>query len=177
MPAARYINLSEAEEKKLKEIEENPGLGKKVRLRAKVIRLSHRGMKVPEIAAYVGRDDGSILRDFQRWEESKIEGLSDGKAAGQRSPLGEAEKAYLRERLSEERSWTASTLAESVNKKFKLTVNRESMRVCLLAMGYTWQRQRYVPVKTPDAKRLSEAKETLEGFKKKPKQVKSSSSI
>jgi transposase len=166
MPAARSIQLSEAEDKKLKEIEENPRLGKKVRLRARVIRLSHRGMKVTEIAGYVGRDDGSILRDFHRWEVSKIEGLAEGKASGQRSPLGEAERAYIREKLAEERSWTASTLAEAVNKKFKLNVNRESMRVCLLEMGYTWQRQRYVAVKTPDAQRLSEAKETLEGFKK-----------
>ena len=174
MPASRYIKLSEVEDEKLKEIEENAGLGKKVRLRAKVLRLSHRGMKVPQIAAYVGRDDGSILRDFDRWEASKIDGLADGKATGQRSPLGEAERAYIREQLSEDRSWTASTLAEAVNKKFKLEVNRESMRVCLLEMGYTWQRQRYVPIKTPDAKRLSEAKEALEDFKKKRKLEKSS---
>ena len=174
MPASRYIKLSEAEDKKLKEIEENPGLGKKVRLRAKVLRLSDRGMKVPQIAVHVGRDDGSILRDFNRWEESKINGLSDGKAAGQRSPLGEGEKAYIREKLAEERSWTASTLAEAVNKKFKLDVNRESMRVCLLEMDYTWQRHRYIPIKRPDAKRLSEAKETVEGFKKKLKPEKSS---
>ena len=61
---------------------------------------------------------------------------------------------------------------EEVNKKFKLTVNRESMRVCLLELGYTWQRQRYVPIKTPDAKRLSEAKDTLADFKKKHRQAK-----
>ena len=130
-------------------------------------------MKVPQIAVHVGRDDGSILRDFNRWEESKIDGLADGKATGQRSSLGEAERAYIREKLAEERRWTASTLAEAVNKKFKLNVNRESMRVCLLEMGYTWQRQRYVPVKPPDAKRLTEAKETLEGFKKKRRREKS----
>ena len=101
-----------------------------------------------------------------------MEGLADGAIPGQRSPLGETEKAYLREQLAEERAWTASTLAEAVNKKFKLTVNRESLRVCLLGMGYSWQRQRYVPIKPPDAKGLSEAKETLEGFKKKQKRGK-----
>jgi transposase len=172
MAAARYIQLSEADDKKLQGIENNQGLAEKVRLRAKIVRLSQRGMKVTAIAAYVGRDDGSILRDFDRWEARGIEGLADGKIAGQRSPLGEAQQAFLREKLAEERSWTASTLAEAVNKKFKLTVNRESLRVCLLGMGYSWQRQRYVPIKTPDAKVLSEAKETLEGFKKKQKRGK-----
>ncbi|MGL4608164.1 MAG: helix-turn-helix domain-containing protein, partial [Trueperaceae bacterium] len=161
MPAARYIQLSEAEDKQLQAIENNKGLAKKVRLRAKVVRLSHRGMKVTAIAAYVGRDDGSILRDFDRWESQGIAGLADGNIAGQRSPLGDKEKAFIREKLAEERAWTATTLAEAVNKKFKLKVNRESMRVCLLELGYTWQRQRYVPIKTPDAKRLSEAKHTL----------------
>jgi transposase len=169
MPAARYVQLSEAEDKKLQGIENNKGLAEKVRLRAKVVRLSHRGMKVTAIAAYVGRDDGTILRDFDRWEARGMEGLADGDIPGQRSPLGEAQKAYIREKLAEERAWTASTLAEEVNKKFKLSVNRESMRVCLLELGYTWQRQRYVPIKTPAAEVLSEAKTTLEGFKKKRK--------
>ena len=54
MPAARYIELCAVEDKQLQEIENNEGLAKKVRLRAKVIRLSHRRMKVTEIAGYVG---------------------------------------------------------------------------------------------------------------------------
>jgi transposase len=113
-----------------------------------------------------------VLRDLRRWEAGGIEGLADSHIPGQPSPTGKGEKAYLREKLAEDRAWTAPTLAEAVNKKFKLKVNRESMRVCLLELGYSWQRQRYVPIKTPDAKRLREAKETLDDFKKKPKRVK-----
>lgn len=173
MPAARYIKLSEIEDQKLKATEENELLHKKVRVRAKVLRLSERGMSIPEIAEYTGRSESTLLRDFDRWEEKKFEGLADGEIAGQRSPLGEAEKAYIREKLAEDRSWTATTLAEAVNKKCKLKVNRESMRVCLLDMGYTWQRQRYVPLKMPDAKVLEEAKDTLESYKKKLRQEKS----
>jgi hypothetical protein len=105
-----------------------------------------------------------------------MEGLADGAIPGQRSPLGETEKAYLREQLAEERAWTAGTLAEAVNKKFKLSVNRESLRVCLLELGYTWQRQRYVPIKTPAATVLKEAKATLDSFKKKQKRGKLHSS-
>jgi hypothetical protein len=48
--------------------------------------------------------------------------------------------------------------------------------VCLLELGYSWQRQRYVPIKTPAATVLKEAKETLEGFKKKQKRGKLHSS-
>jgi transposase len=35
------------------------------------------------------------------------------------------------EKLSEERSWTAAQLAAAVNEKFKLKVNRESMRAAV----------------------------------------------
>lgn len=171
---AIYIILSEADDKQLQAIEANALLHKKVRLRAQGVRLSQRKLSAEEIAVYLGRSYRSVLRDLRRWEAQGIKGLADGEIPGRRSPLGETERAYLQEKLAEERSWTASTLAEAVNKKFKLKVNRESMRVCLHDMGYTWQRQRYVPIKTPDAKRLSEAKETLDGFKKKRKQGKSS---
>ena len=172
MSAARYIQLSETEDKQLQDIENNKGLAEKVRLRAKVLRLSHHKMKVTEIASYVGRDDGTILRDFDRWEAQGIKGLADGSSPGQPSPLGETEKAFVREKLAEERAWTASTVAEVVNQKFKLSINRESMRICLLEQGYSWQRQRYVPIKTPKAEVLEKAKEALAGFKKKQKQGK-----
>jgi transposase len=166
MPAARYIELSETEDQELKEIENNQGLAEKVRLRAKVIRLSQRQMSIEEIANYSGRHRSSIRRDFDRWEAQGVEGLADRASPGQASQLGEKERGFICEKLAEERAWTASTLAEEVNKKFKLSVNRESMRVCLLELGYSWQRQRYVPIKTPDSKVLNEAKETLEGLKK-----------
>jgi len=175
MPAARYVKLSEAEDAALWEVEGNAGLSDKVRLRARVLRLSHHGVEVAKIAALVGRDDSTIQRCFDRWESRGMEGLADGYGEdfGRRSPLGEAEKAFLKEKLVEDRSWTATTLAEVVNEKYGLKVNRESMRVCLLEMGYSWQRQRYVPVKTPSAEVLEEATKTLNGLKKRPMKARS----
>jgi len=167
--------LSEAEDAALWEVEGNAGLSDKVRLRARVLRLSHHGVEVAKIAALVGRDDSTIQRCFDRWESRGMEGLADGYGEdfGRRSPLGEAEKAFLKEKLVEDRSWTATTLAEVVNEKYGLKVNRESMRVCLLEMGYSWQRQRYVPVKTPSAEVLEEATKTLNGLKKRPMKARS----
>ena len=78
------------------------------------------------------------------------------------------------EKLSEERSRTASQLAEAVNEKFKLKVNRETMRVCLHALGYSWQRHRYVPVKEPEAEVLAAKQAEFDGLKKEP--VKATSS-
>ena len=171
MGAARYIKLSEAEDKQLRELEHSQGLRDKVRLRAKVLRLSYRGMSVKEIASYTGRHATSVLRDFNRWEESGVQSLADGVGSGQRSPLGEEQKSFLREKLKEERSWTASQLAEAVNEEFKLKVNRETMHVCLHGMGYSWQRHRYVPVKQPDAEVLTVKQAEFDSLKKAPSEA------
>lgn len=57
---ARQIKLSEAEDAQLRQVEQQAGLHEKVRLRAKVLRLSHRGMQAREIAAYTGRHLSSV---------------------------------------------------------------------------------------------------------------------
>lgn len=168
MPRGRYVTLTADEDKQLQELEHDSGTNEKVRLRAKVVRLSQRRMSVEEIARYTGRHSVSILRDFNRWEAAGVEGLADGVGSGQRSPIGEMEKAFVVERLSEDRSWTASQLAETVNETFKLKVNRETMRVCLQKLGYSWQRQRYVPVQQPDSKLLAAKQAELDGLKKSP---------
>lgn len=149
-------------------------LNEKVRLRAKVLRLSYCGISVEEIASYTGRHATTVLRDFNRWKEGGVEGLADGVSSGQRSPLGEEQKSFSTDKLTEERSWTALQLAEVVNEKFKLKVNRETMRVCLHALGYAWQRHRYVPVKQPDAELLAAKQVAFDGLKKEPFRVTSS---
>jgi transposase len=125
-------------------------------------------MKAEAIAAYTGRHVSTVLRDFERWEALGLEGLQDGRAPGRRSPLGEQEQSFLTDKLTEERSWTALQLAHAVHEKFELKVNRESMRVCLHSMGYSWQRHRYVPVKQPDAEVLAAKQAEFDSLKKEP---------
>lgn len=166
---ARRVRLSEADDVALREVEQGAGLREKVRLRAKVVRLSHRGLSAKEIAAYTGRHQSSVLRDFSRWEERGLAGLADGVIPGRRSPIGEAARAFLAEKLSEERSWTAQQLAASLQEAFGLKVNRESLRVCLRDMGYSWQRHRYVPAKPPDPELLATKRQELDDLKRGPR--------
>lgn len=163
---ARQVKLSEAEDERLRKVEQQAGLREKVRLRAKVLRLSHRGMPAKEIAAYTGRHLSSVLRDFTRWEKQGLTGLADSVIPGRRSPIGQEQRSFLLEQLREERSWTAGQLAEALAEKFGLKVNRESMRVCLHGLGYSWQRHRYVPVKQPEAELLARKQQELAEFKK-----------
>jgi transposase len=170
MPQSRRIELSEEEDVRLREIEQSPHFKAKVRLRAQVLRLSNRGSNMSAISAYTGRGRASIARDLDRWQERGLEGLADGTAPGNPPRITEEAKAFLHQRLSEERTWNAAQLAEALLGRFGVGVTPEAVRQHLLAMGCGRKRTRYVPNKAPDAeeerKAKGKAKEELEGLKK-----------
>lgn len=167
MPPSRYIRLTEEEDARLRQIEQDPYLKPKVRLRAQVLRLSHRGSNVRTIASYTGRSEASVGRDLDRWEEQGFEGLADGTAPGNPPRITGEARAFLRDRLSEEeRTWNATQLAESLEESLGVGVSPEAVRQHLISMGYSWKRTRYVPDKPPDPEQERKAKEELENLKK-----------
>jgi hypothetical protein len=82
MPPSRYIRPTEEEDAELREIEQAPYFKPKVRLRAQVLRLSHRATNMQTISAYTGRSRASVGRDLDRFQERGFEGLLDGTAPG-----------------------------------------------------------------------------------------------
>ena len=134
MPPSRFVRLTEEEDARLREIEQDPYLKPKVRLRAQVLRLSHRGSNMRTIASYTGRSEASIGRDFDRWKERGLEGLADGTAPGNPPRITEEAKAFLREKLSEERTWNAAQLAEALGQSFGTEVTPEAVRQHLSAI-------------------------------------------
>ena len=166
MPPSRRIELADEQDERLREVEQNPHLRNKVRLRAQVLRLSGRGSNMAQIASYTGRSPTSIARDLDRWHERGLEGLADGTAPGNPPRTSEEVREYMRGRLTEERTWNATQLAEVLQEEFSLVVTPEAVRQHLLAMGYSWKRTRYVPNKPPDAEEERGAREELQRLKK-----------
>jgi transposase len=166
MPSSRRIELTDEEDEKLREVEQDPHLRNKVRLRAQVLRLSGRGSNMAQIASYTGRSPTSIARDLDRWAERGLEGLADGCAPGNPPRITEEVREYMRGRLTEQRTWNATQMAEALREEFSLVVTPEAVRQHLLAMGYSWKRTRYVPNKPPDPEQEREAREELRGLKK-----------
>lgn len=166
MPPSRHIRLTEEEDARLREIEQDPYLKPKVRLRAQILRLSNRGSNIEKIASYTGRSAASVARDFDRWRERGLEGLADGRAPGNPPRITGEIKEYMEQRLSEERAWNATQLAEVLKEEFSLVVTQEAVRQHLLSMGYSWKRTRYVPNKAPDPDEEREAREELEALKR-----------
>lgn len=120
------------------------------------------------IASYTGRSPASVARDLDRWQERGIEGLADGAAPGNPPRIIEAARTHMEQRLTEERTWNATQLAEALKERFGLEVTPEAVRQRLLSMGYRWKRTRYAPAREPDPEEEREATEELEELKKGP---------
>lgn len=118
MSPSRYIRLTEKEDARLREIEQAPYFKPKTRLRDQVLRLSHRGSNVRTISAYTGRSRASIGRDLDRWEERGFEGLLDETAPGKPPGITGEARTFMGDKLSEERTWNATQLAEALGESF-----------------------------------------------------------
>lgn len=158
--------MTKQEDARLREIEQDPYLKPKVRLRAQVLRLSNRGSNMEKIASYTGRSPASVARDLDRWTERGLEGLADGTAPGNPPRVTGRMKDFMEAKLSEERTWNATQLAEALKEQFGLVVTPEAVRQHLRSMGYSWKRTRYVPNKAPDPGAEREAREELEALKR-----------
>jgi len=166
MPPSRHIQLTQEEDAQLREIEQDPYLKPKVRLRAQVLRLSNRGSNMEKISSYTGRSAASIARDFDRWRERGLEGLADGAAPGNPPRITQEARRLMEQRLSEERTYNATQLAEVLQEELSVVVTPEAVRQHLHSMGYSWKRTRYVPNKPPDPEKEREAREELQRLKK-----------
>ncbi len=166
MPAARFIRLTAEEDDMLRKMEQNPQLRAKVRQRSQVLRLSNQGWKVERIAAYTGRSDTSIGRDFNRWERRGVAGLADSPPPGNSATIDEVARAFLCERLAEDRTWNAPQLADVLAEHVKVRVDPETIRRHLHEMNYSWKRTRYVPAHAPDPQAEHAARAALETLKR-----------
>ncbi len=150
----------------LRKLEQNPQLRAKVRQRSQVLRLSNQGWKVERIAAYTGRSDTSIGRDYNRWQRSGVAGLADSPPPGNSAILGEAARTFLRERLAEERTWNTPQLADAMAEQLEVRVDPETIRRHLHEMNYSWKRTRYVPAHAPEPQVEHAARAALETLKR-----------
>lgn len=163
----RFIRLSKAENEKLRELEQNAYVNKKVRLRAQILRLSHKGMSMQAIAEHVGKSYNMVRATLRRWRGEGYAGLADHyEHHGQEARITEGIKTFMQEKLAEERTWTCLQLSKEISKNYGVSVGREGIRKRLHEMGYSWKKGRFVPQKRPDEQELKEHKAALETLKR-----------
>lgn len=165
--ANRIITLSKEENEKLRGLEQNAHIHRKVRLRAQILRLSHEGMSMQGIGEYVGKSYDTVRSTFSRWESEGYGGLADHvENQGQKALITEAIKTFMEEKLGEERTWTCFQLSEAIAQKHKVKVGAEGIRLRLKEMGYSWKKGRFIPAKRPSEDDLKHHKAALDTLKK-----------
>jgi transposase len=163
----RYITLTEEQDTELVTLERTPGINPKVQLRASIIRLSSKRHPIAWLVAHFKRSRSTIEADLDRFEQHGIEGLTDGQAPGQPAKITAEITAFLERKLLEGRTWNCSQLAQEIQIEFHVEVKRDTIRVKLLELGYSWKRGRYSPGKTLDPTVVAKHKAELEELQKK----------
>lgn len=146
----RFVRLTPQQDNELRDIEQNSLLHEKVRLRARIVRLSHTGFSLEQLAAHFQRSIEAISQDLDRFEQHGLQGLADGQAPGKPAKITPEMVSFVHQKLAEQRVWNCDLLSEAIKQQFQVTVKREAIRVKLLELGYSWKRGRYSPTKTPD---------------------------
>lgn len=162
----QHLTLTPEQDEQLRRLESSPHIKPKVRLRAQVIRLNAAGWSRRALTKHTKRTYGTICQDLKRWIEHGLDGLADMPASNQPEKITPDIRAFVLEKLQEERTWTCSQLIEAIEKNFGIKVGREAMRLRLLRLGYCWKRTRYVPCKEVDPEVLREHQASLETLKK-----------
>jgi transposase len=163
----RYIRLSQEEDERLRELEQNAYIHKKVRLRAQILRLSQADFGIAEIAEHVGKSYNLVRATFHRWQKEGYAGLADHyEHHGRKAVVTEEIEAFMKEKLCEARTWTCAQLAEVVAERYEVKVGPEGIRKRLGALGYSWKKGRFVPEKRPSDEQLNEHKAALETLKR-----------
>lgn len=163
----RYVNLTKKQDTQLSTLEHNPGIHAKVRLRASIIRLSSKSHSIDWLVEHFKRSRSTIEDDLNRFEQRGLEGLADRQAPGQPAKITAEIAAFLETKLLENRTWNCSQLAQEIRSAFDTDIKRDTIRVKLLELGYSWKRGRFSPGKTLDAAVVGQHQAELEELQKK----------
>ncbi|BCZ90725.1 transposase (plasmid) [Thermus thermophilus] len=150
MGAPIRIHLTPEEDAALLRVSQDPEAHPKTRRWALILRLAHQGWTAPRIAAFLGLDRSTVRLVLRRYLQGGLPGLPYRKPPGAPVKVTEEVKAFLREKLAEDRLWTLAGLQKEVEARFGLRLNLSTLSRHLRAMGYVWKRTRYVPAGKPE---------------------------
>jgi transposase len=162
----RFLRLTPEQDDSLRELELNPFVNAKVRLRASIVRLNNAGWSAARLAAHFRRNPQSIHNDLDRFEQHGISGLGDGQAPGAKPKFTPEMETFVHAKLAEDRVWNSTLLGEAIERAFGVSLGREAIRVKLRELGYSWKRTRYAPGKQADPEVVAEHQASLETLKR-----------
>ena len=163
---ARRIEVSQAADELLRELEISPYTHPKVRLRVSILRLHRLGWSIPQLSSHFGRNHQAVHNDLTRFEDHGIPGLADDCPPGQPRRVTPEMEQFLHEKLREPRFWNATLLCEALQEQFQILIGPRALSNHLRRLGYSWKRARYSPAKTLDPQVAEQHRSSLETLKR-----------
>ena len=156
-----------------------------VRRRATAVRMLHLDKKPNEVAALLLVSEATIYNWHARWREGGIEALANRPKSGRPQSATDAYRERLAEVIEQKPSvfgyaftvWTTARLQEHMAQETGIEMSDETLRKVLADEEYVYRRPKHdlTPLQDKDARERAE--DVLEMLKKKPKKVRSNSSL
>lgn len=184
MPKKINYTLTESELLTIEQaIKNNPNL--RVRQRAQILRLLHKGHRPDEVADLLAISQGQVYWWYKRWRQEGLEGLGDKERSGRPQVDDEAYRQKLVEVLETEphelgygfNVWDTPRLMAHMEKETGVTMTDRTFRNVLDRMDYVYRRPKHDLTPLQDKEAKERAEETIDELKKKPKRAKSNFSL
>lgn len=184
MPKRINYTLTESELLTIEQaIKNDPDL--RLRQRAQIIRLLHKGHKPATIAELLSISTGPVHYWHIRWREKGLEGLREKPRSGRPRLGDEGYRQKLAEVLETDPQklglaftvWTPARLLTYLEQETGVVMHENTLRNLLDELDYVYRRPKHDLTHLQDQKAKAEAEETLAMLKKKPNKEKSNFSL
>ena len=123
------VQLTAAQKEELQRRAHDPSVKPRTRDRLEMVRLSHAGWSVPQIARHLGICEKRVRHWIRRFLQHGFDALPDRPHPGRPSALTPAMLEALRQELRRgERTWTAPQLAAWIAERFGLRLGPDWLR-------------------------------------------------
>jgi transposase len=123
------VQLSDEQQRELQRRTHAAGIRPRTRDRLEMVRLSHSGRSVPQIACHLGLSEKRVRHWIKTFLAEGFEALADRPPVGRPSRLTPAIREAVRQELEKgDRTWTAPQLAEWVEQQFGVRVSAAHLR-------------------------------------------------
>lgn len=136
MGARLQINLSTEQEHTLYELSLATMVPRRVQERALMVRLSHQGLHVDQIATFMHRNVRTVRESLNRWKDNGLGGLWDAPHPGAQRRWEEPDLDYLESCLREEpQTYNSRQLADKLKQERNITLTPGHLREVLKKRG------------------------------------------
>ncbi len=145
MPKIIKLTLTKAQLTELNQLAVQADLPARVRVRLEMVRLSHLGFVIPQIAEHLEQHHQTVRKYLHAFTSSGFAGLWDQPHPGLKPRLSEAQLQSLEAHLDKvategERTYTLSQLAEWLEQTFQVKLSPYRLGEILRASGFRYKR-------------------------------------